>query len=485
MSESAPRLDQRTGLLGWIIRHRWLTMFLCCVVLLVLTVLLLDMAANNRLQRRLNAIRAAGEPVTIEDLAARMPQIPDEENLFIALTACVEGTPATPATLNPDIDASKLLIFGTATPPSLGRRLSPEQRIAVERYLELIASELVCLHKALELDKGCMPIEFARPAIATTLPNLTLYRQASKIVALEATLAREQGDFDTALHCLEELVHMDRAMASADLLICALVRMGAQSLARDQIGQTVNLNEMSDDTLHKLQAILGKPEYAVDLKRAMMGERVFFTDTLDWMRRYGPGAVTTGGPELIPSGWSYVPIIPELDEAKGLSLWNGVITALGEPNPETLRRVRATAGQAANLPWHCVFSKILMPSVSRGVELWIGCEAETRALQVAIACERYRLQHGGFPDGLQALVPEYLDAIPLDPFDGKPLRYKQIDKGIVVYSIGEDETDDGGDVGRLQPRNPQSGKRPPDLGWVILRPELRGLPAETPEKPAG
>jgi hypothetical protein len=42
------------------------------------------------------------------------------------------------------------------------------------------------------------------------------------------------------------------------------------------------------------------------------------------------------------------------------------------------------------------------------------------------------------------LVPTYLDTIPKDPFDGKDLRYKELDTGFVVYSVGEDGHDDGG-----------------------------------------
>jgi hypothetical protein len=34
--------------------------------------------------------------------------------------------------------------------------------------------------------------------------------------------------------------------------------------------------------------------------------------------------------------------------------------------------------------------------------------------------------------------------VPLDPWDGKPLRYKKLDKGYVIYSVGSDRKDDGG-----------------------------------------
>ena len=34
--------------------------------------------------------------------------------------------------------------------------------------------------------------------------------------------------------------------------------------------------------------------------------------------------------------------------------------------------------------------------------------------------------------------------VPIDPFDGKPLRLTTKDGAIVVYSVGKDQVDDGG-----------------------------------------
>jgi hypothetical protein len=45
---------------------------------------------------------------------------------------------------------------------------------------------------------------------------------------------------------------------------------------------------------------------------------------------------------------------------------------------------------------------------------------------------------------LSALAPDYLDAIPQDPFDGQPLRYRPQGHGYMLYSIGPDLKDDGG-----------------------------------------
>lgn len=47
-----------------------------------------------------------------------------------------------------------------------------------------------------------------------------------------------------------------------------------------------------------------------------------------------------------------------------------------------------------------------------------------RARRVLLACKVYRGQKGHLPARLEDLVPAILPAVPLDPYDGKPLRYE-------------------------------------------------------------
>jgi hypothetical protein len=64
----------------------------------------------------------------------------------------------------------------------------------------------------------------------------------------------------------------------------------------------------------------------------------------------------------------------------------------------------------------------------------------------AIALKRYRLRHGNYPAQLGDMTPEIHSAITHDPVDGKPLRYHlNADGTFTLYSIGDDEKDDGGD----------------------------------------
>lgn len=71
-------------------------------------------------------------------------------------------------------------------------------------------------------------------------------------------------------------------------------------------------------------------------------------------------------------------------------------------------------------------------------------DTELRVLQIRAAIALYQRQHARLPETLDALCPQYLPKVPLDPFSGKPLRYRVTKEGWVVWSVGPDLTDDGG-----------------------------------------
>jgi hypothetical protein len=76
----------------------------------------------------------------------------------------------------------------------------------------------------------------------------------------------------------------------------------------------------------------------------------------------------------------------------------------------------------------------------------IATETARRQVITAIALKRYQLKHGSYPPDLASLVPEFVAAIPADPIDGKPMRYRLDGDGqFLLYSIGLNGKDDGGD----------------------------------------
>jgi hypothetical protein len=91
---------------------------------------------------------------------------------------------------------------------------------------------------------------------------------------------------------------------------------------------------------------------------------------------------------------------------------------------------------------------ILGPGILNGLRNIFPKEAETvsriHVTMAALAVERFRLAQAQLPESLNELVPQFLSAVPIDPFDGQPLRYHRLIKGYLIYSVGADGHDDGG-----------------------------------------
>ena len=62
--------------------------------------------------------------------------------------------------------------------------------------------------------------------------------------------------------------------------------------------------------------------------------------------------------------------------------------------------------------------------------------------RLLLACRAFQIEKGDLPPSLDALVPAYLEKLPLDPYNDAPFHYSK-EKGI-VYSVGWNLIDDGG-----------------------------------------
>jgi hypothetical protein len=82
-----------------------------------------------------------------------------------------------------------------------------------------------------------------------------------------------------------------------------------------------------------------------------------------------------------------------------------------------------------------------------------------------------------------------LKDVPLDPFDGKPLRWRRLQDRLVCYSVGADGNEDEGNNERDRPMaaGTDLGVRLWDVPHRRQPPRPQGAPAEAelPEDPQG
>jgi hypothetical protein len=108
--------------------------------------------------------------------------------------------------------------------------------------------------------------------------------------------------------------------------------------------------------------------------------------------------------------------------------------------------------------------------------MFFACfRCQLRTTIVALALERYRLAHGVWPSTLDELTPTFLKSIPHGQFDQKPLIYKRLKDGVIVYTLGADLADRGGMFLRGQWH---SGRT--DIGVRLWDPAYRRQAAQSP-----
>jgi hypothetical protein len=202
----------------------------------------------------------------------------------------------------------------------------------------------------------------------------------------------------------------------------------------------------SEDQLKKLQSLLEEAFHSDSLEKTLLAERVY---QLEVARNLIPENIAS---RYLTANAPYLPERLALPEFT----WHRMRISAG-----SLRYLRDMAWfiTAARQPWPVPLDEImdanktpsgrpskLLSAVASLTRLTAETFAAIRCTTTAVAIERCRRQHGGLPDSLDVITPQYVASIPLDPFTGKPLLYGRDDDSYTVYSTGINRADDGGAV---------------------------------------
>ena len=95
----------------------------------------------------------------------------------------------------------------------------------------------------------------------------------------------------------------------------------------------------------------------------------------------------------------------------------------------------------------CLVSSRVGANGGRALHAAVKAEATRELVATATALRRFQFARGNYPATLDEMVPKYLAAAPIDPFDGQPLRYRRNTNGtFLLYSVGSDSKDDDGNA---------------------------------------
>jgi hypothetical protein len=124
--------------------------------------------------------------------------------------------------------------------------------------------------------------------------------------------------------------------------------------------------------------------------------------------------------------------------------------SLLSPYEKRARQVPTVKETLQSLPAHrYALVRVLVGDVDRVTEEGFRGKILHEATLTILALQRYRQEKGSYPATLDELkAGGYLDVLPADPYSDKPLSYGVTDGGFVLYSLGPDFRDDGGEAGR-------------------------------------
>jgi ABC-type Na+ efflux pump permease subunit len=433
--------------------------------------------ADRHLSAALEETDRADPGWRLADVEAARKTIPDEQNsgkLVLAVHGLIPGWGGWPTREL----ASKL----DELPPQV--RLSADQRDGIRNDLVDVEDALVQVTPLADLPEGRYTLNWSRDFIGTMLPHVDALHRVRQLLWHELMLLADEGDADGALTDCRRLLNLGRSLGDEPLMVSQQVRNRAGRDAVRAAQRVLAQGEPSDAALADLQRRFAQEEAHSGLLIGARGER----PSMD-----GLMALIQAGefPWQEVMRWWWVE--PEQDVANSFDLMLFSLTPGAEKESRAaLLRHHTELIEAARLPPEeqgPAFARLeanqqQMPLLARRLglrairvnEQFRRGRAELRCAVVALAAERFRRRHGRWPGRLDELTPDFLERVPADPFGGAPLRYKKLADGVVIYSVGPDERDDGGDV-RSAANTERTGK---DLGfrlWDVSRRRQEPTPA--------
>jgi hypothetical protein len=350
------------------------------------------------------------------------------------------------------------------------------------------AKAFVLLQQIIEKPTFNFQIKYEQGVANLNFTNFYLAQSKRAAQRLEAAALCDLHRSDTisAVKNLRAMLALVKAMRDERLIISELVRMAIASIALEVNWEVLQSPNLTDEQLVELQHNWANLDFVRGEENALAMERAAAEITLKKWRSSNSGlqqyfVLGRRSRELIglPSEdeslwakartttkifmWRYWWSYPDelrliksyqvfLETTRSAEAKYSLLTAQHEQE-DKLRKIFIGTNNEDTFqfsdPKEADMHFILSAGVhSLGAFSRKAMRAETAKQMTitAIALKRYQLKHGNYPPNLGSLVPEFVSSIPLDPMDGQPLRYRlKADGTFLLYSVGENGEDDGGD----------------------------------------
>lgn len=301
-------------------------------------------------------------------------------------------------------------------------------------------------------------------------------REFAQVFQRRALANLAAGNADAAAADVLASLRLARTLESEPLLICTLVEVAVLETAMQPLWEGLARRQWNEQHLVALDAELARFDFVAGMARTLRFERAYSLATLDgWTRRPKAGGATgTDGdsgldvrPSRFPSGWIRLTqvefarmfqdfLIPVMDTNRMV-----VDVELGNRlEPQAEKRLKGW-------PPYKVLARMLYPAIGKAWHRAAQAQTTVNQARIAIALERFRLaEDGSFPEQLPALAPRFIHAVPHDVLGGEPYRYRrEAPDRFVLYSVGLNLKDDGGEVAVTKTGRPNTSAFEGDWVW--------------------
>lgn len=294
------------------------------------------------------------------------------------------------------------------------------------------------------------------------LPEVMEWMKLGMYLQIRTEFHRREGDFTTATDSLLLLLGFaQHLLQEPSCIITFLIPHQIQAGAMEQVQAFLDDPATPDATLDALaDALERSPSITEPMRKAVQGEFLLLVATFRRCHPHNLSDLLFFGADGGLAGFlsSHFPryVFQPHRTAESMIGFNKRILADAERpfsaiDAEFYRSIDYPDQDAPGFP------DILLPNsfgrfIAHGIQFPVvnqllrsyETNAELAGTRLLVALHRYRRANGALPERLDDLVPAFLPAVPVDPFDGAPFRY---DRGRgLVYSVGEDGIDKVEDV---------------------------------------
>jgi hypothetical protein len=407
-----------------------------------------DMRAAGEVRAEVARIQARGEPVTLYDLDQyhRVPEgKKDITATWVAAFALYDGTQYF-------ADCQPLPIVGTGSELELMAAVPNSQLAAAEAFLVKHDAVVQATLAAGREEGECrLPTIFHLGGTAGGSPHLMQSRSLGRLMSLRVRVSVVRGNLDTAIESIEASLAAARALENQLTVAEYMCRRDLIRRALVDIEFLLNRAELTDEQLDRLERNVNSFDTHQSLTTALLGER----GVAYRQRFHSPSPLAMPPPS--PTATAADPMAgSELIRPADCLFFLEIIEQQIAASRQPLRQAVETTNQihertfpykdARAIPEIVRFQQSfkLLPLGSAPIYGRARLEARRELMLAAIAAKRYRMAHGEYPATWELLTPEFLPSVPSDPIDGQPLRLVVEKEGLLLYSVGADGVDDGG-----------------------------------------